>query len=165
MSYPIPAGLDPKLEYYLKGLELRVIALEEKTGIATDGGTEDELVSGASGFDPVPDTESVLANQSTGTEDAWTTVASGAPSEARFAKILFRVNSTDNNDDGDLKWRTDSASIASPSLVECVALADDARDSVIDWVTLDSSGSFQYLFTNTSGTSIDWSITYCGYSL
>lgn len=164
MPRALPARTDPEMYAYLKYLLGRINKIDKAVGVDSDEGGDE---TGAFGFNPTPDTAAVIAGngESEDTEDAWTTVSAGAPTGARFAKIRFRVSSTDNNDDGDLKWRTDSSGAESPIMAECVALEADAQEITFDWVTLTDGGTFDYKFTNTSATTIDWNITYCGYSL
>lgn len=113
-------------------------------------------------FVPTYATMATLADQGTGTENAWTTVASGAPAGSRFAIIIFEVSSTDDADVGDLKWRTSSGA-AEILAVYVNGDEDDASPRMMCFVPLTASGDLDYKFTNTSATTINWLITYCGY--
>lgn len=120
----------------------------------------------ASGFRLVPVSPTLVAGNAgpITTEGSYISVNAGVPKGAACVELLLTVNSTDNADDGDLRVMG-SEGIDSGILVECVAGASDARDSVIKWVNLDAGGNFQVMFTNTSGGTIDWSVTVLGYSM
>lgn len=95
------------------------------------------------------------------TEDAWTTLASPAPS-GKLPLILFEISSTDNADVGSLLWRTESGAAEIP----CVAVdsdEDDAQPRIWYFIVPDSDGNFEYIFNNDSSTTIDWKIYYLGY--
>ena len=159
---PVPPGLDYRLEYFLTQIRSELSSLNKKTG---DTGTTSEtgvFDSSPSSFTLTADTATLLVDQSTGTENAYTTISAGAPADARYAELLIIVNSTDNADDGDMKLKG-AEGIATPILAECVAGAADARVMVTKIISLNSAGEFQYQFTNTSATTIDWSIYYMGY--
>jgi hypothetical protein len=167
MSKPqLPARVDPELYAYLKYLRDRVSALEQAVGISdeTDSGTGDEVSNAL--FEITYETPVTLAGsgEATSTEDAWTTLSAGAPSGARYAIIRFGIDSTDDADVANLKWRTESGAAEIPC-VEVDSDQDDAAPRIAYFVTLDGAGQFQYLFTNTSATTITWSIQYVGYAL
>lgn len=126
----------------------------------------DAALPASGGFDPKDMVPVLLASDAgpTTTENAWVSVHAGAPEGAKRAAIRVSVNSTDNADDGDLRLMG-SDMIDSEILVECVAGVDDARDSLLKWVNLDTAGNLQYKFTNTSGTSIEWSVKALQYSM
>jgi len=162
----VPPGSDHRTLAWLRDLRDLVIALEARVPDSADEDDGSGSSDNNNGIVPVADTAAVLASNAgpVTDEDAYTTVTPSAPTGARYAEILFRVNSTDNADDGDLKCKG-AEGIESPILCECIAGTDDARDGVIHWVALDDAGAFQYKFTNSSTTSIEWSVTYMGYSL
>lgn len=158
----LPARVDPELYAYLKYLRDRVTLLEKRLGAGEDEelGTDDD--ASPLGFEPIYVTPASLADQGAGTEGAWTTLTPSAPSGARYATIIFEVRSTDDADVGKLEWRTESGA-AEIMAVEVNSDEDDAQPRIVFFVPLTSGGSFQYFFTNTSTTTIDWSITYVGY--
>ena len=122
-----------------------------------------KIVSAAQsqGFRPVPDTEKTLATQATGTQNAWTKIHSGAPTNAGFAKIMFEIASTSNTDVAEFFWRGAAGVISRASIVS--GDEDDAQPRVIDYPDL-SAGEFEYLVDVDAG-SPNWSIRYMGYSL
>lgn len=159
----LPARADPELYAYLKYLRSRIERIDKTIGVDSDSGSDDDALTFG---EFVADTATHIAGNTHGTvttEDAWTAVSAGAPAGARYAWFRREVNSTDNADSGDLAIRTPSG-VTQPG-PRCVALAADARDSDIVKARLSDAGEIEYLFTNTSGTTIDWALYYVGYEL
>lgn len=159
---PVPPGLDYRLEYFLTQIRSELSSLNKKTGDTGTTTTDQPVNNDSLAFLPVYATSASLVDQSTGTENAWTTLASTAPADARFAIIIFEVSATDDADIGDLKFRQASGE-AEVNTVYVNSDQDDASPRMMCFVPLDASGQFQYNFTNTSVTTINWSIWYTGY--
>lgn len=96
------------------------------------------------------------------TEDAFTSVDPGAPSDAVSYIIRFGIDSTDNADVSALLWRTESGAAEVPC-VEVDSDEDDASPRIVYEVIPASGGSFEYLFNNTSATTQGWFVEYLGY--
>ena len=161
---PVPARQDPETQFFLEKLRSLVLGLQKKLGGDDETSTGSVSDSTFTEFEPIYAAMSTLADQGTGTEGAWATLASSAPADSRYAIIIFEVSSTDDADIGDLKWRTENGA-AEILAVYVSGDEDDASPRMMCFVPLDTSGQFQYKFTNSSTTTINWSITYCGYVL
>lgn len=166
MARALPARIDPELYAYLKDVDRRIKELES-TGSELIVVDDEGAAQIADAFEPIPETTVVLAGvgETEDTEDAWTTLVSGAPSGARYAKIQFYMVALDGNADGYMEWRTDSSGPATRMNEINPGTGDAESNTQISWdyVTL-NAGAFQY-YTGTSAGSLDWEVRYIGYVL
>ena len=161
MSAPtVPPDLGFRLEAFLNWARARILAISNKTGIGDDNG-DLPGASGGTDFVPTYETPTVLADQGTGTENAWTTLSSGAPADARYAIVLFEVEATADADQGEFTWRTDSGEAEIPGPIVS-GDEDDAQPRLWFFVPLNASGEFDYLMT-VGGGGPNWKITRIGY--
>lgn len=102
--------------------------------------------------------------ESVSTENAWTTVVSGAPSGSRFAIIQFRMWSANDDAGGALLFRKESgAQEITAAVVRADGTSDSDRDSYpIVFVELTASGGFDYRANETAG-DVGWSVRRLGY--
>lgn len=158
------SGWEPRLEHFLKWAKTRIVSLEKLAGVDdTDGDTSDE--PNPSGILPVYESSrTTLAGtgETEATEDAWTTVASGVPSGARFAIIQFYVDGNADTKQGTVRWRTDSGS----QDITAVELVEDYQTKwgAPHFVQLTSSGQFDYIADTTAG-AFTWKVYRLGYAM
>lgn len=161
------SGWEPRLEHFLTSLRNEIISLKKMTGVdptGPGGGGADEE---AAPFDIVYEaTASILAGtgETESTENAWTTVPSGAPAGARFAIIQFHMWSANNNAGGLLSWRTSSGLQEVVAAVVRYNGASDADRESLPWyfVPLTDSGDFDYKADETNG-AVEWKVRRLGY--
>jgi hypothetical protein len=167
MALPeVPKLENEKLMYFLKQLSSEVVSLRKSLGSFLDGSDGSDGAAGGE-FLPVYETSGTsLADQGTGAEDAWTTIASGAEAGARFAMIQFEINSDDYTDDVKMYFRRASGD-QEVKVLDITPGGDvemDHRDPMVWYfVPLTTGGDFDYKVDTTS--TPNWSITRLGYVL
>ena len=101
-----------------------------------------------------------LAEQATGTEDAWTTINAGT--SATYAMIQFHMFSTNDSAGGQMSWRSASGQ---PEIIAGAIRADGVSDADRDfraWFFVPlTNGSFDYKTDTTAGT-VSWEILRIG---
>ncbi len=169
MSLEVPKlnvpGWEPRLEAFLKEAKSLLVSLQKDAGLGSSGSTDDGPIDTSLPFAPINESSAtVLADQGTGTENAWTTIASGAPAGARWAKIQFEINSDDYADDVKMFYRTESGSqeIKMLDITPGGDVEMDHRDPIAwDFVQITGAGNFDYKVDTVS--TPNWSITRIGY--
>ncbi len=161
----VPPLSDHRLEAFLDSLRSAVLKNNSAAEEVTD--TDDPFGVGSSSLDIHYETPVVLAGvgETEDTEDAWTTVASGAEGGASYAVIQFYMVALDGNADGFIEWRTSSSA---PTIRACEinpGTGDAEANTHLNWyfVPLDN-GNFQYYADTTAG-SLDWEVRRIGYVL
>lgn len=125
-----------------------------------------EATGTSSGFEPEDDTPVVLADQGTGTQNAWTTLniksLTTIPSNARYGIIQFQFKTNSDADIGEISYKGNSE-IAIPT-VTCNNDQNDNEAIYPGFVKLRDDGTMDYYVAVTGGAP-DWKIRYIGYSL
>lgn len=162
---PVPPNLDFRLSAFLEALRKAILDTNKKfgdTGITVDedGNT---VIPGA--FEIVYETPVALAGtgETEDTEDAWTTVASGAPAGTSYAVIQFYMVSGSDDAAGQLSWRTSSgeAEIVA-AIIKGDGTSDNDRASIAAYIVPLNSGDLDYKADTTAGT-VTWSVRRIGY--
>lgn len=149
---PVPPHHDPATQQWMERVaaELRKLGstVEEQIAPATSGDESTTTTGGGSwGYE----TPVSLEDNTGGTEDAWTSLAAGAPSGAAQALIQFDVS----GGTALVKFRKESG--AAEIRAQC------GSDTRYSWgplpVDLDASGDFEYY---VEAAAVSWEIFYCG---
>jgi hypothetical protein len=163
---PVPPGLDFRLEAFLEAIRSELLDIDKQlVKQDAEGDAGGSTTEGLLAFEPADESPVVLAGtgETISTEDAWTTISSGAPDNARYAIIQFYMYSNDDDAGGKITRRTASGS---PEIEAVIIRADGTSDAdraalAIHLVPL-NEGSFDYKADTTAGDA-RWQIRRIGY--
>ena len=165
MSLPIVPPLnDHRLAAFLESLRSSLLKADSETT-----GTDSEGTTGTTNnslpFAFVYETPAVLAGtgEPEDTEDAWTTVPSGAPAGTEFAIIQFYMASVNDDAGGILSWRSQSGDAEiEAAIIQADGTSDNDRASIAAYHVPLVDGNFDYKADTTSG-SLTWQVRRIGY--
>lgn len=158
--------MDPNVRAILGSLAMRDRGSRKRgiTKAAVEKIVEEAVSNIVTGYPEYEDSRTTLAGtaETISAEDAWTTIASGAPAGARFAIIQFRGEGSTTVGSGAMQFRKESGAQEITAFEYPAGNNDESIHIATVFVEITGTGDFDYI-ANTTGTAYIWKIYRLGF--